>query len=194
MTLPSGQISLSQVNTELGYSSTAQINMGATAVRTLAGVPSGAIAMSNLQGKSAADTISFYSAYYPMHGPAYFEATAYFRVNGASPSSGSAGKHYGSTNGAFSGGYALAEEDYGYWIDHPSNASNYEIYASLSSGDSLYTGTLNSWVSTSGNPTWSIRATFAIKSTTLAFQIRKTGTGTVLDSWNVYLYADATQP
>lgn len=43
---------MSQVNTELGYSSTATISLNQTAVRTLAGVPSGAISMSNLKGKS----------------------------------------------------------------------------------------------------------------------------------------------
>jgi hypothetical protein len=54
MTLPAGQISLGEVNTELSLSATAQISLNDAAVRTLAGVPSGAIAMSNLQGKSNA--------------------------------------------------------------------------------------------------------------------------------------------
>lgn len=54
MTLPVGTITLSDVNVELGYSPTALINMGDAAVRTLAGVPSGAISMQNLQGKSSA--------------------------------------------------------------------------------------------------------------------------------------------
>lgn len=53
MTLPSsGAISLSNVDTELGLSSTAQISMNCTNVRTLFGVPSGAISMSNGYGKS----------------------------------------------------------------------------------------------------------------------------------------------
>lgn len=52
MTLPTGTISMSQVNTELGRSSTASISLGESAVRTLAGVPSGAISMNNLRGKS----------------------------------------------------------------------------------------------------------------------------------------------
>lgn len=44
---------MSQVNTELGRSSTASISLGETAVRTLAGVASGAISMNDLRGKSA---------------------------------------------------------------------------------------------------------------------------------------------
>lgn len=53
MTLPVGTISMSEVNTELGYSSTALISLNDTAVRSLANVPSGQISMSDLQGKSA---------------------------------------------------------------------------------------------------------------------------------------------
>jgi hypothetical protein len=53
MTLPSsGAISLSQVNTELGYSSTAQISLNDSAVRTLFGESSGVVDFNSGHGKA----------------------------------------------------------------------------------------------------------------------------------------------
>jgi len=53
MALPaSGTISLANVNVELGLSSTTTISLNQASVRTLAGVASGTISMSNLLGKS----------------------------------------------------------------------------------------------------------------------------------------------
>ncbi len=53
MTLPvSGPISLNAVNVELQLSGTTTISLNQSNVRTLAGVPSGAISMSNLYGKA----------------------------------------------------------------------------------------------------------------------------------------------
>ena len=48
----SGQISISNIAVELGRAATAQTDMNESAVRTLAGVASGAISMSNFYGKS----------------------------------------------------------------------------------------------------------------------------------------------
>ncbi len=59
MPTPTGTISMSDVNTELGRSSTVTISLGETAVRTLAGVASGTISMDNLRGKSNAPAVSF---------------------------------------------------------------------------------------------------------------------------------------
>jgi hypothetical protein len=54
----SGTISLSNVNVELGRSATATISMNETAVRTLGGVASGVISMSNFHGKSNTPTFN----------------------------------------------------------------------------------------------------------------------------------------
>lgn len=60
MTLPaSGPISFNQINVELGLSGTATGSLNDAAYRTLAGVPSGAISMSNFYGKSNRVAISY---------------------------------------------------------------------------------------------------------------------------------------
>jgi hypothetical protein len=54
MTLPaSGDISMSQVNTELGNSSTAQLSLNCSALRTLFGIASGAISLNDGHGKAS---------------------------------------------------------------------------------------------------------------------------------------------
>lgn len=53
MALPTGTISLSQVNVELGLSGTATVSLNDVDVRDLAGVASGAISLDDLRGKSA---------------------------------------------------------------------------------------------------------------------------------------------
>ena len=51
MPLPSGQIADSDINTEIGVASTTTRTLNDTVVRTMANIPTGAIAMSNLQSK-----------------------------------------------------------------------------------------------------------------------------------------------
>jgi hypothetical protein len=65
MTTPAGQISLNDVNVELGFAGTTLIQMNQANVRTLAGVGGSGtvISMQNLQGKSNRVTLSYvYSA------------------------------------------------------------------------------------------------------------------------------------
>ena len=53
MPLPaSGPISFNNINVELGVAGTTQASLGQTSYRTLAGVPSGQISMSNFYGKA----------------------------------------------------------------------------------------------------------------------------------------------
>lgn len=59
MTTPTGQISLNDVNVELGKSGTTTIALGNSDVRSLAGVASGAISMNNLRGVSGTVNISY---------------------------------------------------------------------------------------------------------------------------------------
>lgn len=59
MTLPaSGPISFNAINVELGVTGTTQANINQASYRTLAGVPSGAISLSNFYGKSNRVTIT----------------------------------------------------------------------------------------------------------------------------------------
>lgn len=54
MTMPSsGTISMAQIDVEIGRASNAVISLGESAVRTLAGVPSGPISLSQFYGKSS---------------------------------------------------------------------------------------------------------------------------------------------
>jgi hypothetical protein len=64
MTLPaSGAISFNAINVELGVAGTTTANINQASYRTLAGVPSGTIALSNFYGKSNRAAISYtYSA------------------------------------------------------------------------------------------------------------------------------------
>ena len=107
MTTPSGQISLDDVNVELDIASGTQIAMGQANVRTLAEVPSGAISMSDLQGKSNAQfvvatggTITT-SGNYKIH---TFNSSGTFTVNQAGNAAGSDSVEYVVVAGGASGG------------------------------------------------------------------------------------------
>ena len=126
----SGQISLGgsatsgglnqSVNIELGRSATATISLGESAVRTLAGVASGAISLSNLYGKSNTYTIEYLvvggggagvgqyaggaGGYNAGTGMAVSPGTAYSAVVGAGGTSGPANGVQSSFNGVLGGG------------------------------------------------------------------------------------------
>lgn len=84
MALPStGPLSMSQVNVELGYAANRQISLGDSAVRALAGRPSGSISFSHLRGKSASVVVSVTIGY--QGGQSLFD----YGYSGISPTFGS---------------------------------------------------------------------------------------------------------
>ena len=78
MTLPTGTISMSQVNVELQLSATTPISLNQASVRSLAGVPSGTISMNNLRGKT----------YYFYFTPTISSNTPYYNIRAAAITAG----------------------------------------------------------------------------------------------------------
>lgn len=150
MPLPSsGPISLSQVNTELGRSASATLNMNNGSLRSLFGVPSGQISMSQGRGKSNV-TVSI-PAFLGAYGTAYPGQTAAAEIGFWSNGNVT---YFGSGFGP--GGSA------GSWINNAAAASNYWIRFTQTSsyGGSVYTGAaLGVWHQLNSNRYFSITKT-----------------------------------
>jgi hypothetical protein len=182
----SGPISLGgstagqSINLELSQSATATVSLNDANVRSLAGVASGAIVMpTNFYGKSnVLITFSDWSVFAADTG----SSAAYYAIFGAGSG---IGKVYEAVN---TGPYTFVEQ----WCTPTSQGGNYEVYASVLAG-SLSAGTTGSWVALTGNPGWSVSISGSGNSAycQLGFQVRRTGTATVLDTWTVDLNADA---
>jgi len=177
----SGEISLGgsvtnrSVNLELSQGASAQISMNDTNVRSLAGVPSGAIILpTNFYNKSAGATVNFNDAVVTAAGVPAQSAGYRIDVNGFV---------YQVVNGV--------DTSLGQWVTPTSAGGNYEVFATVTSG-SVSSGTTGSWVATSGSPLWTRAAVIAgtINIVELVMDVRATGTGTVLDSWSVTLEAE----
>jgi hypothetical protein len=86
MTLPTGTITMAQVNVELSNPSSTTISLNQTAVRALASIPSGTISMDDLRGTSAAMSASGGTEYtgpnYKLHA---FTSPGTFAVSSAGP-------------------------------------------------------------------------------------------------------------
>jgi hypothetical protein len=181
----SGPISLGgstagqSINLELGKSATATVSLNDTDVRTLAGVASGAIIVpTNFYGKSNV-LVDFID--YGVFAADFGYSEAAYAIFGAGAANGQV---YEALNG---GSYMYVQQ----WCTPTSQGGNYEVYASVTSGSVV--GTVNTWVATSGNPAWLVDISGSGNSVfaTLAFQVRRTGTATVLDTWTVDLNAEA---
>lgn len=177
----SGPISLGgstagqSVNLELGQSATAQISFNDANVRTLTGTSSGStlVMPTNFYGKSS--VVVNFNDRYIYAGNTGATAVAGYQIK-------TDGFDYEGVNGAFS---AIAQ-----WVTPTSAASNYEVFATVTSG-SLTSGTTGSWVAVSSNPTWTRnRTSVGLVTAIMSMQIREIGTTTVLDTWTVQLDAE----
>ncbi len=88
MALPTGTITMNDVNIELGRSSGGTISLNDSDVRNLAGRPSGTISMDDLRGKSAGPSGTWYVDFWPQsNNRTFFElfvtgvpASAYWEI------------------------------------------------------------------------------------------------------------------
>lgn len=175
MTLPSsGALTLSDIQTEFGgsnpislseyYAGGAYVPAGTSG--TYGAVPSsGAIGIRNFYGTSSV-VISFTNTYVEtiVTTPDVAEAVYDIRTNGNSYVN-----------------YSLYEQ----WCTPTSAATNYEVYATLTSGSLTY-GTTGSWLPVTSILQWYVQRTSIGTSTaSLSMQVRRTGTSTVLDTWTV---------
>lgn len=77
------------------------------------------------------------------------------------------------------------------WCVPAAQAANYEVYASLVSG-SVSGAATDTWLPLSSTRAWSVSTTGGVVSGELNVGIRRVGTTTILDSADIYLYAEAT--
>lgn len=181
MTLPvaSNPIALSQVNTELGLSSTAQISLNDAAVRSLAGVPSGAIRLpADFWGKSA---LTFAVSTAPVTdsnvGSPSFAATVY------------------KTNGDIDAAVIIGSTKVGQWITPSTGApGGYYIRADVTSGSidgsSSATGVD---LALSSARSWSVTQTVAgTKTATLTITIKDGPGGNVLATGSITITAQVS--
>ena len=180
MTLPSsGPLSLADIQTEFGgsnpislseyYAGGAYVPAGTSG--TNGPVPSsGTISISNFYGTSA-QYVAFDNvgasdfAIYPDN------AYAYYEIN--------------SDGNVYSTGNPVEQ-----WAFPTTAASDFEVYATLTLG-SVSAGTFGSWLSLGTSRTWACSISgVGTQDAVISFEVRRTGTATVLDTWVVTL--DAT--
>lgn len=176
MVLPTGTISMANVNVELGLSSTTTISLNQTNVRTLAGVASGTISMNDLRGKSAVTIFLSNLSIIDFTGGAS-DAYAGYQLT----STGKENQIVGAST-----------TETATWCTPTSQAGNYEVYATVT-GSALTVGTVNSWVALSTTQTWRLDAGVGINlASTLNITVRRVGTTTPTYTASQSLNADAS--
>lgn len=81
----------------------------------------------------------------------------------------------------------------GYWITPQTNMSDYEVRATLSSGNTP-TGTLGSWLSLGTTKSWTLQSSSGALSSVILLEIRWTGDNSVQDSATYTLNASDSAP
>lgn len=166
MTTPSGTISVSDVNTELSYSSTRNSSLGETVFRQLAGVPSGAVSMSNLQNKINlrwGDTGSTYHPDIAVYGGTYGGGYANWDIYSYGLCQLNVPTDAGGDS--FSDGFLAAPASSGNYRVRLYNSSPYAI--SDPNNNPVYPGNWSGYFSTSSNLTFGLY--YASYSGTLEF-------------------------
>lgn len=179
------------INIELGRSATATSSLNETSLRTLAGVASGAISLSNFYGKSNLSvTLPDYNAdtqniNLTLQSSDGFSAASEVSITLNSNGSGS----YSYIGTAGSGNFTTFT-----WLTSGS-ASDCYAYMDAPSGDSFTSGTTGSSLQLNSSRSWILyveRNTFGISSKTLTSTIRiKNAGGTDLVAKTLELYVEA---
>lgn len=174
-----GSTSGQSVNLELGQSATAQISMNDANVRTLTGVPSGAIIMpTNFYGKSSSPVITLTNRSVTSTSGGVLSANAGWRASNDS---------YVYT-GVGTGGPSYTQREQ--WDSVPATVGDYEIYVTYT-GDTP-SGTFSTWLNLGTTRTWLLTASAGnYLQATLSVQIRDVATSTVQATATINLTADA---
>lgn len=176
MTTPTGTIGFNDVNTELGKSSTAQIGLNDSAVRSLAGKASGQIAFSDLRGKSATSVAA----------PNGTIAATNFGTAVAGFSLLSNGNTTTTQQGS---GTDTVNNDDWYTPITTSIGSGYSVRVTLLSGINPSGPALGSWHVLSSTRYWSMSSGAGYRACSVRVEIRK-GTGAVLATGTVNIQAE----
>jgi hypothetical protein len=180
MTTPAGTISMSDVNIELGRSSTTAVNMNDTAVRALARKTSGTISMNDLRSKKFIDFTGFTLIATGISG--FGEtATADFTINSDSNWYGTEYAGFGQTT-IYSGNWIPTNEI--------SVVDDYEIRVQKTSGGTV-SGTLNTWLNLADGPySWSVTSSYPNSdAVTLQVDFRNAATTNIVETATVGLEA-----